>query len=65
MKLYKVLVKTYYFGNQYYHKYVLANNKSQARTLVTEQPSYKRDEDAEIVETEEIDDLTNPTPRVI
>ena len=64
MKLYKVRIKTYYFGNRYYDLYVLANNESNMLRTVYNYPAYRKDEDAEIEKYEEID-LNNTENRVI
>lgn len=64
MKLYKVRIKTYYFGNRYYDLYVLANNESNMLRTVYNHPAYQKDEDAEIEKYEEID-LNNTENRVI
>lgn len=61
MKLWKVHIKTYYFGIRYYDLFVLANNESNMLRTVYSYPTYRNDEDAEIISYEEIDfnDLTN------
>lgn len=61
MKLWKVHIKTYYFGIRYYDLFVLANNESNMLRTVYKYPGYRKDEDAEVVKYEEIDfnDLTN------
>lgn len=64
MKLWKVRIKTYYFGNRYYDLYVLANNESNMLRTVYNHPAYRKDEDAEIEKYEEID-LNNTENRVI
>ena len=55
MKLWKVSIKTYYFGNYYYVLFVLANDEENMKQTVRNHPRYKRDEDAEIDSYEEID----------
>lgn len=64
MKLWKVHIRTYYFGVMYYDLFVLANNDSNMLRTVYNHPTYRRDEDAEIVEYEEID-LDNTENRVL
>ena len=64
MKLWKVHIKTYYFGLRYYDLFVLANNESNMLRMVYRYPAYRKDEDAEIVEYEEID-LNNSENRVL
>lgn len=62
MRLWKVRIKTYYFGNRYYDIYVLANNESNMLRVVSKRIS--KDEDAEIENYEEIN-LNNTENRVI
>ena len=64
MKLWKVRIKTYYFGNRYYDLYVLANNESNMLRTVYNHPAYRKDEDAEVEKYEEID-LDDTENRVI
>lgn len=64
MKLWKVHIKTYYFGIRYYDLFVLANNESNMLRTVYNYPVYRKDEDAEVVEYEEID-LNNSENRVL
>ena len=64
MKLWKVHIRTYYFGIMYYDLFVLANNESDMLKTVYNHPTYHRDEDAEIVEYKEID-LNNTENRVL
>ena len=52
MKLWKVRIKTYYFGNRYYDLYVLANNESNMLRVVSKRIS--KDDDAEVEKYEEI-----------
>jgi len=47
--LYKVTIRTYYFGIIHYNFYVIAESESEALKLVRETPKYKKDDDAEIV----------------
>lgn len=54
MKLWKVRIKTYYFGTCYYDLYVIANNESNMFRTVYNYPSYRKHEDAEIEKYEEI-----------
>ena len=64
MKLWKVHIKTYLFGIQYYDLFVLADSKHHMLSLVYKHQTYHRDENAEIVKYEEID-LNNPENRVL
>lgn len=64
MRLWKVHIKTYYFGISYYNLFVLANSESNMLRAVYEHPSYKHDEDAEIVKYEEIN-LNDSENRVL
>ena len=64
MKLWKVRIKTYYFGNRYYDLYVLADNESNMLRTVYNHPAYRKDEDAEIEKYDEID-LNDTENRVI
>ena len=54
MRLWKVHIKTYHFGISYYDFFVLANSESNMLRTVYDYPSYRKDEDAEIVNYEEI-----------
>jgi hypothetical protein len=54
MRLWKVHIKTYHFGISYYDLFVLANSESNMLRTVYDYPSYRNDEDAEIVNYEEI-----------
>lgn len=64
MKLWKVHIKTYHFGVYYYDLFVLADTESNMLKEVYNYPAYKRDEDAEIVEFEDID-ITSNVNRVL
>ena len=64
MKLYKVRIKTYYFGIFYYTLYVLADTESNMLRTVNSHPAVRKDEDAEIESYEEID-LTDEISRVL
>ncbi len=64
MKLWKVLIKTYLFGNHYYSLFVLADTESNMLETVYKHPTYHKDEDAEIVRYEEID-LNNSKNRIL
>ena len=59
MKLYKVHIKTYYFGIRYYDLFVLADTENNMFNTVYKHLS--KDEDAEISTYEEVelDDKTN------
>lgn len=62
MKLYKVTIKTYYFGIRRYELFVLADSEESMRNTVNKK--IRRDDDAEILSFEEID-LKDTTNRVI
>lgn len=64
MKLWKVRIKTYYFGIRYYEVFVLADTESNMLHTVHLHPTVSRDEDAGIESYEEID-LTNETNRIL
>jgi len=64
MRLWKVHIKTYNFGNSYYDLFVLADTESNMLRTVYRHPSYSNDEDAEIVNYEEID-LDNSENKVL
>jgi hypothetical protein len=55
MKLWKVHIKTYHFGNSYYDLFVLADTENNMLKTVYKHPAYRNDEDAEIVNYREID----------
>lgn len=62
MKLWKVRIKTYYFGTRYYDLYVLANNESNMLRVVSKKIS--KDDDAEVDNYEEIN-LNDTENRII
>ena len=64
MRLWKVHIKTYHFVISYFDLFVLANSESNMLRTVYKHPSYNKDEDAEIINYEEID-LTNSENRVL
>lgn len=64
MKLWRVKIKTYYFGIYSYELFVLANDEDSMKQTVRNYPIYKRDEDAEIDSYEQID-LNDETNRVL
>lgn len=64
MKLWKVYIKTYLFGIHYYDLFVLADTESNMLRTVYKHPTYRRDEDAEIVKYEKID-LNNSENRIL
>lgn len=64
MRLWKVHVKTYYFGIMYYDLYVVADSESNMLRTVYQHAMYRKDEDAEIDKYEEID-LNNTENRVL
>ena len=53
-KLFRALIKTYYFGNVSYYVYVLAEDSDEALEYIYKSPKYSKDEDAEIGEIVEI-----------
>ena len=64
MNLWKVHIKTYKFGNYYYDLFVLADTESNMLRTVYNHPSYKNDEDSEIVNYDYID-LNHTENRVL
>ena len=65
MKLWKVRIKTYYFGMKYYDLFVYADTEENMVKLVKLQPIYRSyTEDAEIESYEQID-LADETNRVL
>lgn len=64
MKLWRVIIKTYYFGIKYYELFVLADTESAMLRTVNQYPTVRKDEDAEIEHYEQID-LTDETNRVL
>lgn len=62
MKLYKVTIRTYYFGTRMYELFVLADSEEEMKKVVHNK--IRRDDDTEIVSFEEID-LKDTTNRVI
>lgn len=64
MKLWKIRIKTYYFGIHYYELFVLADTQINMLKIVYSHPLVRKDEDAEIESYEEID-LTDETNRVL
>jgi hypothetical protein len=64
MKLWKVYIKTYHFGISYYNLFVLADTENNMLETIYNHPSYRKDEDAEIVNYEEVD-LNNFENRVL
>lgn len=64
MRLWKVRIKTYYFGISYYDLFVLADTESNMLRTVYEHPFYSNDEDAEVIKYEEID-LNDSENRVL
>lgn len=61
MKLWKVRIKTYYFGIRYYELFVLSDTESNMLRTVNQHPMVRK---AEIENYEEID-LTNENNRVL
>lgn len=55
MKLWKVHIRTYIFGIRYYDLFVLSDTESNMLRTVYNHPTYRKDDDAEIVEYKEID----------
>ena len=64
MRLWKVHIKTYYFGVHYYNLFVLSDTESNMLRTVYNHPTYHKDDDAEIVEYKEID-LNDSENRVL
>ena len=64
MKLWKVRIKTYYFGIRSYELFVLADTESNMLRTVRLHPLVRKDEDAEVESYEQID-LTDETNRVL
>ena len=64
MKLWKVHIKTYFFGVHYYDLFVLSDTESNMLRTVYKHPTYRNDEDTEIVEYKEID-LNDSENRVL
>ena len=64
MRLWKVHVKTYYFGIRYYDLFVLSDTESNMLRTVYKYPLYHKDEDSEIVSYEQID-LNDTENRVL
>ena len=64
MKLWKVRIKTYYFGIRYYELFVLSDSESSMLETVNHYPKVRKDEDAEIDSYEQID-LNDETNRVL
>ena len=55
MKLWKVRIKTYFFGVIHYELFVLADTEENMLQTVYKHPRYHKDEDAEIEQYEEIE----------
>ena len=55
MRLWKVHIRTYYFGVRYYDLFVLSDTESNMLRTVYKHPTYRNDEDTEIIKYEEID----------
>ena len=64
MKLWKVHIKDYYFGTVYYDLFILAETESDMLREVYKYPSFKKSEDAVIVNYEQIN-LNDTTNRVL
>lgn len=64
MKLWKVRIRTYYFGIRYYELFVLAGSECEVIKTVNQYPMVRKDDDAEIDSCEQID-LTDETNRVL
>jgi len=64
MKLWKIKIKTYYFGIHYYELFVLADTENAMLRTVRLHPLVRKDDDAEIESYEQID-LTDETNRVL
>ena len=64
MRLWRVHIKTYYFGIRYYDLFVLANTESNMLRTVYDYLAYHKDEDAEVVNYEEVN-LNDSENRVL
>lgn len=64
MKLWKVRIRTIYFGYRYFDLYVAANSESSMIRAVKQHPTLTEDKHAIIDSYEEID-LNDETPRVL
>lgn len=64
MKLWKVKIKTYYFGIHYYELFVLSDTESNMLRTVNKHPMVRKDEDACVDSYEQID-LNDETNRVL
>jgi hypothetical protein len=64
MKLWKVHIRTYIFGIRYYDLFVLSDTEGNMLRTVYNHPTYRKDDDAEIVEYKEID-LNDSENRVL
>ena len=64
MRLWKVHIRTYYFGIRYYDLFVLADTEDNMLREVYKYPCYSKDEDSEIMEYKEID-LNDSKNRVL
>ena len=64
MRLWKVHIKTYHFGISYYDLFVLADTESEMLRTVCKYPSFKNDEDGEIVSYKEVN-LNDSENRVL
>lgn len=53
-KLFRIRIKTYYFGSRSFYVYVLAEDSEEALEFIYKEPYYKNDEDAKIDEIAEI-----------
>lgn len=64
MKLWKVHIKTYYFGVYYYDLFVLSDTESNMLRTIYKYQTYHNDEDTKILGYKEID-LNNSENRVL
>lgn len=64
MKLWKVRIKTYYFGIRYYELFVLSDTESAMLETVNQYRIVRKDEDSEIDSYKQID-LNDETNRVL
>ena len=64
MRLWKVHIRTYYFGIVDYNLFVLADTENNMLETVYKHPRYSKDEDSEIVKYEEVD-LNDSENRVL
>ena len=64
MKLWKVKIKTIYFGYRYYELFVIADSESSMIKIVKKYPTFVKDDYA-IIDSYEQVDLNDETTRVL